>query len=289
MLFKPATWQHLRIPFSFYLLPIYAFAFSTAPPAAWLTGALTFVALHLFLYPASNGYNSFFDKDEESIGGLEKPPPVDGELYRAALWFDAAALCLGLLVGWRFALALLVYGLVSKAYSWDKIRLKKYPIAGWLVVCFFQGAFTFLMVRQAHGQLLFAELLAPTHLYPALLSTAMLLGSYPMTQIYQHREDARRGDLTLSRLLGIRGTFLFTAVFFGATTVGFVWYFYTYVNTLAALLFPAFLTPVLLYFGYWFWQVLADAQRANFRATMRLNLLSAVCLNAYFFCLFWIR
>jgi 1,4-dihydroxy-2-naphthoate octaprenyltransferase len=49
-------------------------------------------------------------------------------------------------------------------------------------------------------------------LYPALLSTCLLLGSYPMTQIYQHEEDARRGDKTFSLLLGIKETFIFTAV-----------------------------------------------------------------------------
>lgn len=30
-----------------------------------------------------------------------------------------------------------------------------------------------------------------------LLSSALLLGSYPMTQIYQHEEDTKRGDKTI--------------------------------------------------------------------------------------------
>ncbi len=284
-MFSKSTWQHLRIPFSLYLMPIYCFAISTSEVFVWQNALISFVAIHLFLYPASNGYNSFFDKDEDSIGGLEKPPPVQKELYYAALAFDAFAILLGLLISWQFAGMLLLYGLVSKAYSWDGIRLKKYPIAGWIVVCVFQGAFTYLMVKQAHLGLPFAAFAAPEHALPTLLSTAMLLGSYPMTQIYQHQEDARRGDLTLSRLLGIQGTFLFTAVFFGATTAGFIFYFQQYFSTTIALLFPVFLAPVLAFFGYWFWKVRNDAQQANFRHTMRLNQLSAVCLNLFFIAL----
>ncbi len=177
---------------------------------------------------------------------------------------------------------MLVYGLVSKAYSSDKIRLKKYPVIGWLVVCLFQGAFTYAMVKQAHLGLLFSELLLWEHLFPAILSTAMLLGSYPMTQIYQHKEDAKRGDLTISRILGIKGTFLFTGIFFGGTTGGFIYYFSTQFGQLAALFFPIFLLPVLLFFGQWFLKVLKDETKADFKLTMQLNLISAVCLNAFF-------
>lgn len=288
MIFKKSTWQHLRIPFSFYLMPIYCFAIATSETFDWYTTLISFVAIHVFLYPASNGYNSFFDKDEESIGGLEKPPPVDKELYNAALLFDAIAIALGFLIGWEFALLLLIYGLVSKAYSWDKIRLKKYPIAGWIVVCTFQGAFTYLMVKQAHIGLSFSELLLWEHLFPAMLSTAMLLGSYPMTQIYQHTEDAKRGDLTISRILGVKGTFIFTGVFFGGTTGGFIYYFLQSFSQTVAFLFPVFLLPVLLYFGQWFLKVLKDENNADFKSTMHLNLLSAICLNGFFlFLLVW--
>ena len=35
--------------------------------------ALIFVILHILVYPASNGYNSYMDRDEGSIGGLKNP------------------------------------------------------------------------------------------------------------------------------------------------------------------------------------------------------------------------
>lgn len=72
---QTSTWLHLRIPFSFFLMPVFLFAVSISPePALWRT-VLVFFITHFLLYPASNGFNSYYDKDENSIGALEKPPP----------------------------------------------------------------------------------------------------------------------------------------------------------------------------------------------------------------------
>ena len=87
-----STWLHLRIPFSFFLLPIYLFALSVAEDFSVIDALLIFFIIHFLLYPASNGYNSFFDKDEGSIGGLEHPPPVQLELYRVSLLLDVIAI-----------------------------------------------------------------------------------------------------------------------------------------------------------------------------------------------------
>jgi len=110
----------------------------------------------------------------------------------------------------------------------------------------------------------------------------MLFGSYPMTQVYQHEEDGKRGDETLSRMLGIMGTFHFTALMFAGASAGFCWYYMHYYGTTEALLFVAFLGPVLAYFGWWYLKVRQDASYANFTNTMRLNMVSSVCLSAYF-------
>ena len=277
-----STLLHLRFPFSFFLMPVFCFAAGVAFSGDWLRLLLTFGILHLLVYPASNGYNSYYDKDEDSIGGLEKPPPVSKQLLYISLLMDGIALLLSLVVSVWFALGILLYGLVSKAYSNDAIRLKKMPLLGWLTVGVFQGAFTFFMVYQGVALVNIGQLLEGKVFFAALLSTVLLLGSYPMTQVYQHEEDARRGDLTISRMLGIRGTFWFTGGAFTLATVGYVWYFYQYFNLQIALAFVATLSPVVLFFGWWFWQVLQDATQANFKNTMRLNLYSAICMNVFF-------
>jgi hypothetical protein len=286
--FDKSVILHLRIPFSFFLMPVFCFSLSQSPKPDLLIALGVFLILHLLLYPASNAYNSYYDKDEESIGGLEHPPPVSKKLLYAALTFDVIALILGLLISWQFALGLLIYGLVSKAYSHDKIRLKKYPILSWLVIGFFQGAFTYCMVFQSINHLPLRALLQPEVLIPAGLSSLLLMAAYPMTQIYQHGEDTRRGDLTLSRLLGIQGTFLFTATAFLLVNVGFFLYFHYYIllGLVFFGLFQVLLAPVLIYFSWWFVRARRDEKQVNFRSTMRLNLVSSVCMNIFFLLFF---
>src|SRR5688500_6701238 len=133
-MFSLSSWLHLRIPFSYFLMPVFLFSLAVSPNVTGNTLLWTFIIFHVFLYPASNGYNSYFDKDEKSIGGLKNPPPVNKVLYYLSLSFDAIALILGyLMINLSFALMLLVYGLVSKAYSHPDIRLKKYPVTGWFI------------------------------------------------------------------------------------------------------------------------------------------------------------
>lgn len=277
---KKSTIVHLRFPFSFFLLPVFLFATACLPETDWLKLALIFVLLHFFLYPASNGYNSYYDKDEGSIGGVKVPPKVTKELYYVSWAMDVIAILIGLVLSWQFAAMMLVYGLVSKAYSHPAIRLKKRPIIGWLTAGVFQGYFTFMMVCVGMGyqSLLFSPMLQ----WAGLLSTLLLFGSYPMTQVYQHEEDARRGDITLSLILGVLGTFHFTAVCFSISVALFYWFFTTYFSFTMALLFLVSLSPVLIYFGYWYLQVRRSEELANFEYTMRLNLVSSACLNAFF-------
>lgn len=273
---------HLRIPFSIFLMPVFSFALSQANHVNWFEVALVFIILHFFLYPASNGFNSFFDRDEDSIGGLEKPPKVQNDLLWLSLLFDLIAIGLAFILSWKFALMLFIYGLVSKAYSWDKIRLKKMPVIGWLAVGLFQGAFTYLACLLAFNHLEISELMNVDAVIPAVLTSVLLMGSYPMTQIYQHEEDGRRGDKTLSRMLGIRGTFHFTALFFLGANAGFFWYFSHFHTLTHFLLFQLFLLPTLVYFGLWYFRVRKGEKAADFRSAMRLNVLSSLCMIAFF-------
>ena len=190
-------------------MPVFWFGLSALrePFSAWRAVSV-FVVLHLLAYPASNGYNSYYDRDEGSIGGLRQPPKVSRELLHLVWLFDALAVVGAWLLSPVFAVLVAGYLLVSKAYSYEGIRLKKYPLLSTAVVVVFQGAYTFLMT-QVGVAATSSQLLAPDNLLLALVSSLFLCGSYPLTQVYQHAEDARRGDRTLSLRLGIRGTFVF--------------------------------------------------------------------------------
>ena len=124
-------------------------------------------------------------------------------------------------------------------------------------------------------------------LYPALLTSIMLWASYPMTQVYQHEEDAKHGDNTLSIMLGIHGTFYFAGAFFFVAAIGFVLFFMNFHELRYGWTFLAALSPVVVYFSFWFFKVLKDPREANFRYTMWLNFISSTCLNAFFIWLFF--
>ena len=276
---------HLRIPFSLFLMPVFWFAVSQSQNPNWgIVGGL-FLVLHLLIYPASNAYNSYFDKDEGSIGGLENPPPVSIKLFYVSWILDIVAIIVAyFLGGWILSFALIIYSSISKAYSNDKIRLKKYPIISWVTVGIFQGAFTYLTVIQAVDKIELREIWQNKYLFPAILSSLNLLGFYPMTQIYQHEEDARRGDMTMSRLLGIKGTFIFTASIFLFVTMGFFFYFQDTLiyNFSAFAIYLLVMSPVLIYFNLWFLKVFKNENQADFHHTMRLNMLGSICLNLFF-------
>jgi 4-hydroxybenzoate polyprenyltransferase len=282
-MFSRSSFLHLRIPFSYFLLPIYFFALAVSPNFNGPRVLWTLIIIHLLLYPASNGYNSYFDKDEKSIGGLKNPPPTTPDLYYLALLLDVLAVVLGLIyVNITFSVMLLIYGLVSKAYSHPSIRLKKYAYASLLITGLFQGLFTFMMIYVGINDFPMTLALDPKILIPGLLASMMLWANYPMTQVYQHEEDLKRGDVTISSKLGVKGTFYFTSIVFGLAVVFFMLYFYLKHDHHVVIGFVCAILPILGYFFYWLIKVLRDKKNADYIHTMWLNVISGTCLNAFF-------
>lgn len=277
---------HLRIPFSIFLLPIYLFALAISPNFNPERILIVFVCLHFLLYPATNGFNSYYDKDEESIGGLKHPPKVTNNLLYISLLLDLAAILLALKISLLFAGFIFIYGMISKAYSHPAIRLKKYPWLSWLTAGFFQGAFIFWACYIGINDFPLSTLSNYPVLCAGLLTTLLLLANYPLTQIYQHKEDARRGDLTLSRQLEIKGTFIFSASLFVLTAILFVLYFISFYADKYAWYFVASFSLPALFFIIWVFNYSKSANVVNFSNTMRLSWISALAMNIFFIYLF---
>ncbi|MDQ3290355.1 MAG: prenyltransferase, partial [Bacteroidota bacterium] len=122
----------------------------------------------------------------------------------------------------------------------------------------------------------------PSNLIFGLVSTLFLCGSYPLTQVYQHYEDEKRGDRTLSLYLGIKGTFIFSAISLLIGTSLLIWNYLATGQVKNIYIFLACTSPVLIIFSYWFWQVNKDTGAANFENTMRMNKVSSVSLSLAF-------
>ena len=98
----------LRLPFGLFLSPVALFALVTVGPLDPLRVLLILVSIHFLLYPASNGFNSYYDHDRGPIGGLARPPQPTIGLLRASLILDGLAVLVGLLVSPWYALGLFV-------------------------------------------------------------------------------------------------------------------------------------------------------------------------------------
>ena len=255
----------------------------------WENTIIIFIALHLFIYPGSNVYNSFMDKDKGSIGGLKNPPPVTKKLFYASILFDVMGLLLSLFVSLKMLLLLLVYVGVSKAYSWHKIRLKKYGITGWFVVMLFQGGYTFLLVNMAAENLFHLLWFTSKNLECMLLASLFIGGFYPLTQIYQQEEDSSRGDFTISCKLGIEGTFIFTGILFLIASAVAFHYFSSFYNSSYFLIYILSLAPVVLYFLYWFSKTLRNKMFADFNHAMRIIFISSSCMIICFSIIFFLN
>lgn len=244
---------------------------------------LVFFILHLLVYPASNGYNSYMDRDQGPIGGLQKPMQPTRQLFHATLVMDAAALLLSLVVDPVFVLCILFYILASRAYSYRGIRLKRYPVTGFLTVFVFQGALIYYSTALASGPLEQVPWLA-------MLAASLLIGaSYPLTQVYQHQDDAADGVVTISRLLGKRGSFLFSGFQFLVATLMLYLLFRKSGGLWQWHLFLLFMLPVVLFFCYWWYQVWHDESRADFTNSLRMNLMATACMTGYFSTLILIK
>ncbi|MBC8046441.1 MAG: UbiA prenyltransferase family protein [Fimbriimonadaceae bacterium] len=283
------TLLHLRLPFSYFLFPIYCFGISQTDSINWFNSIMVFIVLHFFIYPGSNVYNSFMDEDTGSIGVLKNPPPVTRKLYYASIICDSVGLLLCVLIGWEMFLLMILYIAASKIYSWKRTRIKKYAYGGWALVILFQGAYTFLLVHMSAENNFSLDWFTSKNIFCMLLATLLIGGYYPLTQIYQHTEDKLRGDITISYRLGIYGTFIFTGILFLLACAVAFYYFTNWYYFKQFILFMACLFPVILYYFYWFAKTLNDKKHADFSHTMRMTFISSTCMIICFIILFFLN
>jgi 1,4-dihydroxy-2-naphthoate octaprenyltransferase len=281
---QKSTIQLLRFHFSFFLMPVYWFALSQTNNINSSHTILIFVILHGLVYPSSNGYNSYMDRDTESVGGIKNPMQPTKQLFYVSVFLDIAAIALSCMVSLYFVMGVVGYILASRAYSYRGIRLKKYPIIGYLTVIIFQGAVTFFMVQ--HGSS--TDKTLDVSLINMIIASLLIGGFYPLTQIYQHKQDKEDGVTTLSMLLGYKGSFIFTAAIYAAAMSLLAYQLINQSQQAAFFIVQLFFAPVLIYFFWWFYKVSCNQQAANFVNTMRMNVLASVCTNAAFITLYLI-
>lgn len=285
LLVHRSTIQLLRFHFSWFLMPVYWFALSFADTIYIPRAIIVFIILHLLVYPSSNGYNSYMDRDAGSIGGVKNPLQPTRQLFYTTIVIDALAIGLSLFISSLFAACVFIYIFFSRLYSYRGIRLKQYPVLGYFTVVITQGVLTFFMVY--HG----SELYLSNHMsWLGLLAAAFLIGGfYPITQVYQHESDKKDNVTTISMIMGKKGTFIFCAVMYTVALL-ILWLYYNAreLSVLFGVLLVFFL-PVVVYFMQWFLKVLKDENKADFKHTMQMNWLASTCTSLAFITIIFIE
>lgn len=273
-----STIQLLRFHFSIFLLPVFLFALSQAPQVHWQHALLAFIILHVLVYPSSNGYNSYMDRDTTPIGGLEKPLQPTRQLFYVSIAMDVVATTLALLISVYFAAGILLYILASRAYSYRGIRLKKYPLWGYLVVVIFQGALVFILAYHASSR----ELTFNVPVWGVAAAACLIGGYYPLTQVYQHADDKADGVTTISYVLGKKGTFIFCALIFTISTLCMFFLFKEKNDLRPFFLFIICMGPMVWFFIQWMKKVWQNEQHASFKNSLVMNVLAAACTTVCF-------
>ncbi len=277
-----AVLQHLRFAFSFLLLPVFLFSLYTIrvvnfkQPELWLL----LIILHVLVYPASNAYNSTQDRDKGSVGLIKDPLPVPKNLLQISVGMDLAALLLSLFLPISTTVLLAVYIGFSRLYSWRKVRLKQYPYIGFLTVFLFQGALIYYTVLSTLSGVI--QSFSGATLMAAFTASLFIGSIYPLSQIYQHQQDLEDGVVTISATLGFRNTFLFSGAQFLLATVLFSYSQLQNQHLVELMVWLACQLPVVLFFMYWFMQVMKNSSAADYRHAMRMNLIAAVAMNLSF-------
>ncbi len=281
----PSTIQLLRFKFSLFLAPVFFFALSEAEHPDTFRSICIFIILHLLVYPASNGYNSYMDRDEGPIGGISKPMLPTPQLLHAVNLMDISAILIGLLMSIWFAVGLATYILLSRAYSFRGIRLKKYPLMAYLTVILCQGGLTFALVFYGCS----GETPFKVPYLPMTIAAMLVGGAYPLTQIYQHQADEKDGVRTISMLLGIKGTFIFCGALYTLASCLLGWHYIQQDRIMYFAVFMTLMLPVAAVFTRWAFAVWQDPQAANFRYTMHMNTIAALSTGIAFIMLTFIR
>ena len=162
--------------------------------------------------------NSAFDRDEGDIAYLRNPPPPPRRLAAFALGLMGVGLVAAFALPPAYTAVYAVCFALSLLYSVPPIRLKAVAGADWLINMAGFGTLTPLAGWTATGRAL-----GGTDALVLAAFCPLFAALYPLTQLYQLEEDARRGDRTLALRLGARRSLDVALVALGTAFALFGW------------------------------------------------------------------
>ncbi len=180
----------------------------------WSSFLLQFLNVHLLLFGGATAYNSYWDKDKGPVGGLRNPPPMEKWMWGASIMLQLVGLWLAWPAGTAFTLLYGISMLLFWLYSTPHARWKGDPRKSLVAIGISTGANSLLM-----GYLAANPTVNVLHVEVLIASAGValiMLSLYPVSQLYQLREDSERGDRTFASRYGLKGAALFFRISFPA-------------------------------------------------------------------------
>ena len=202
---------HLRLHYQFLILSGgYLAAALIVDEVNWVQYWVQFINVHVLLFGGATAFNSWHDKDEGPIGGLKSPPKMHQWMRPASMVLQFFGLIWAINVNWNFTIIYAVSILFFWLYSSPLTRWKGKPVLSLVAIGVSTGTNSFFMGFLAAGgyPITWFEDLT------ALGVSFLILSLYPVSQVFQTKEDLKRGDVTFAAKFGLKGVkWLFASLF----------------------------------------------------------------------------
>jgi 1,4-dihydroxy-2-naphthoate octaprenyltransferase len=269
---------HFRLQFQLLVAPA-AFLLGVLLGGAsfsWISFLIHFLNVHVILLGTGTAFNSYYDKDEIAVEGLEHPPLMSSWTLPASLVLQVIGLGIAIVSGIKIATVYALSMIVLFLYSHPSVRLKGSPFSGVISVGLFGGIAPFFIGLLAVG--------VPQDSLSFIISGALgisllVIATFPLAQAHQIEEDRRKGDRTFSAVYGIKGVKMMFAIAqpLGVLLLGYslssISFRFAGISMVLGLLGGGFL---------WFYHV-SDMKGGidEYQKTMRLKIYSGLGLNLF--------
>lgn len=268
------SFQHLRLSYSFILMPIFLFAVSQTNQPNWINVIVLFLILHLFVYPSNQAQAAFANMQlaKCDIAAMQNHK----SLFVISTILDVIAMALSVIISLKLSLFILTYLLVSKAYYSNPIRLKRYAMISLVLTMALQGAFLAALTQLAAGNVPIGSNIV------MLQACSFFVGFvFPLTQMYSHNIDGNRGDYTISLRLGLNRTFTLSFVMLFIAVMFMGLHFYSTKSMFHFYLFLLFLSPIMAYFFWWKKNTKIQPLAASFQFTRLFVIITSASMGLF--------
>ena len=191
---------HLRLHYQFFILSGgYLMGGVLAGDMNNTQYLLQFLNVHILLFGGATAFNSWWDKDTGPIGGLKHPPKMEPWMHKLSLGFMFFGLIWAVAVGIIYAGIYLVSLFLFWVYSSPHGRWKGHPLKSLIAIGVSTGLNSVLLGTLAAG-----GQITPMVLLGSFGAMLILLSLYPVSQVYQEKDDRQRGDKTFAITYGLK-------------------------------------------------------------------------------------